>query len=392
MNRNEFRLVRRVAAWEYNRFFKWKDVLKGLMWTVLIGFLSFSGTRWLMQDASDTPVVGILHNGVFLQETWTTEGLELIDATGMTEAQLAAFDAVLEIVSADEARLRMEGDRPWTGRLQTYLDSLRTDLRLKETGIDRALFENLGAPITLVKSFTGEAPKGRIPKILAAISIALVLIAVFLSFAYQFTAITGEKQQRITEQVVAAISPQTWIDGKIIGISAIGISHVALYSLLTVGVFGVIGLMTDAPFASFFAAVDAYTVLLFFLFALTGILMWNAFLAGVAATIDDPNSSQKSGLMMLPTVPPLFAFLVLMDPTTTAVMVLSWFPLTSYAVMPARMVLDGVAWWEPLGAWMLLAATAWLFRLVAGRIFRLGMLLYGKEPGFKEILRWIGRT
>ncbi|MFO7656979.1 MAG: hypothetical protein R6W78_07920 [Bacteroidales bacterium] len=59
-------------------------------------------------------------------------------------------------------------------------------------------------------------------------------MAVFLSFAYQFTAITSEKQLKITEQIVSAISPQVWMDGKIFGITLTGISSMNTYSVLSI--------------------------------------------------------------------------------------------------------------------------------------------------------------
>jgi ABC-2 type transport system permease protein len=134
-----------------------------------------------------------------------------------------------------------------------------------------------------------------------------------------------------------------------------------------------------------FASLQPVLVLTFLLFALLGILMWNAFLAAVAATIDDPNSSQRSGLMMFPILPVIFGGLALLNPDTVAVAFMSYFPITSYAVMPARMVLSSIDWWEPVISLTLLAATAWFFRLLAGRIFRTAMMMHGKEPSYKEM-------
>ena len=113
--------------------------------------------------------------------------------------------------------------------------------------------------------------------------------------------------------------------------------------------------------------------------------MWNAFMAAVAATIDDPNSSQRSGLMMAPIIPVMFAILTVVNPDTGAVAFMSHLPLTSYAVMPARMVLGQVPVWEVALSLILLAATAWFFRVLAGRIFRTAMMIHGKEPSYKEM-------
>lgn len=372
-----------VASWEYNRFFKWKDVLKGLFWTVVVGALSFFGTSWLLSDSSKEAVVIVESYGPFDPAQFTAIGISFVDGDSITDPSMA--DGVLLVVSADSAVVTMDGQRGWTRDLQSLLDGLRTDLKRSELGLSVDQYESIGAGIELVQSIESEPKRSRSTKLIAAFSIFFVLMAVFLSFAYQFTAITGEKTLRITEQIVAAISPQSWMDGKILGISAIGITYVILYSLLSIGVTFVIFLFTGGDIIAVLASLQPVLVLTFLVFALLGILMWNAFLAAVAATIDDPNSSQRSGLMMFPIVPVFFAGLALLNPDTGAVAFMSYFPITSYAVMPARMVLSSVPWWEPAISITLLAATAWFFRLLAGRIFRTAMMMHGKEPSYKEM-------
>lgn len=163
-----------------------------------------------------------------------------------------------------------------------------------------------------------------------------------MGFAYLFIAITAEKQQRITEQVVSAISFQTWIDGKILDIADIGQAYVVYYTAL--GLIGALMLTWfGTPFAAGPALVKPLLVLLFIVLALLGILMWNAFLAGVADTIDDPNISQKTGWMLLPAVPVGMAFFSLISPSNALIQFLGIFPPTSYAVLPARMVMTSVA-------------------------------------------------
>ena len=69
-------------------------------------------------------------------------------------------------------------------------------------------------------------------------------------------------------------------------------------------------------------------------------------------------------------------------------MALSWVPLFSPTLMPARMALGAVAPWEHAIALVLLAAATWLMRLAAGHALRIGMLMYGKELNLPELVRW----
>jgi ABC-2 type transport system permease protein len=379
-----------VASWEYNRFFKWKDVLKGLFWTTLVGALSFFGTQWLLSDSSDTVTVVVESYGPFDPADFTAPGITFVASDAVSDSLQP--DATLTVESVDRAVLDLPGQRNWAGDVKTLLSDLRADAKREALGLSAESYADIGAGIELEQRVESEPTRSRSTKLIAGFSIFFVLMAVFLSFAYQFTAITGEKTLRITEQIVAAISPQSWMDGKILGISAIGITYVVLYSLLSIGVTFVVFLFTGGSILAVLASLQPVLVVTFLVFALLGILMWNAFMAAVAATIDDPNSSQRSGLMMLPIVPVVFAGLSVLNPDTGAVTFMSYLPLTSYAVMPAKMVLSSVAWWEPAISITLLAATAWFFRLLAGRIFRTAMMIHGKEPSYKEMWGFLTRA
>ncbi len=215
----------------------------------------------------------------------------------------------------------------------------------------------------------------------------LMIMAVFLSFAYQFTAITGEKQLKITEQIVSAISPQIWMDGKIYGITLTGIS-----SMLTYSVISVIGVMlffqfSGTPIAIVVAYIHLPSIILYLPFALMGILIWNAILAAIASIITDPNNSGKSSLMMLPVVFVLVSFLIIRDPDAGLSVFLSWFPLTSATSMPIRWALTEVDFWQLAGSFVILMVTFYFIRKLAAKIFRVSILISGNEPSFSEVIK-----
>jgi ABC-2 type transport system permease protein len=91
---------------------------------------------------------------------------------------------------------------------------------------------------------------------------------------------------------------------------------------------------------------------------------------------------------MLPALPIGFAFFGIGNPDSIGMRILSIFPLTSPGLLPVRLVLADVAWWEVMLATLLLCLCVWFLRIAAGRIFHLGMLIQGKEPSLKEVLRW----
>jgi ABC-2 type transport system permease protein len=140
------------------------------------------------------------------------------------------------------------------------------------------------------------------------------------------------------------------------------------------------------------AAVRPAILLLSFVCGGLALLLWNAFFAAFAATIDDPNTSARTSVMFLPM---LFVFMalwvVLRDPDSLVARGLALFPLTSAVALPARAILSDVGSLEILISLVLAEGTIALVRRAAGRVFRAGMLMYGKEPSVREMaLMWRG--
>lgn len=395
---NRIKIVWNVTKWEFSRFFNWKDMFKGTL--IMLGFGLIGGLVgiWLATDTIEIPDIAIHEYGDFKKQNFENTEIRFTDRSRDSierlkeELEEGELDGILSIITTDSSTIRMQNERPWLNTLRQFLQEQRTELKLLEFNIDSTAYSAIEYGMTLHAEFDRGSETSSADKWVAGIAIFLVLMAVFMGFAYQFTAITGEKQQRITEQVISAINPQTWIDGKILGITGIGLAYVVYYGALTL--IGVAALVqfTGAPFGQALALINPGLLLLFLLLSVLGILMINSFLAGMAATIDDPNTSQKSGLMMLPIYPVLLAFFAIFNPDGSSIKLLGMFPLTSYAILPARMVLTQVAWWEPVVALILLAATAWLFRKWAGKVFATGMMMYGKEPTLKEMIYWYRKS
>ncbi|MDI6402099.1 ABC transporter permease [Balneolaceae bacterium ANBcel3] len=392
------RAVLQVAKWEFNRFFKIKSMISSVVWTLVFMVIGGGVGYWLAASSDETFQIAVVDYGPIHQDSLYHETAQFHNRTEVPFDSLLAslqqreIHAVLSVDSPDEARIWTQGEPGWVQVLQLRLDELRSDFKIRQYDLTEEAHADIIAPMALERINTRETVVSRADKVLAGVAISLVLMAVFLGFAYQFTAITGEKQQRITEQIVSAIHPQAWIDGKILGISAIGLANILVYGILGLFVSMMLYLVFGTVFPNVLLMINPMLLIVFLSMSVLGVLMWNSFLAAVAATIDDPNSSERSALMLLPTLPVLFAFFALFHPDSTAISIMGWFPLTSFAVMPARMVLTEVAVWEVLVALILLVAVVWLFRRLAGRIFAFSMMIHGKEPGMKEMVHWFKRA
>jgi len=135
---------------------------------------------------------------------------------------------------------------------------------------------------------------------------------------------------------------------------------------------------------------NPWVILVLIISSIGGFFFWNTFLAAIASTINDPNSSSRTSLLFLPLMPSVIgALIAFKQPTSLLSLIVTFLPITSPVVLPVRLVLSEVALWEAALALVLLIASTWFMRIAAGKIFRVGMLMYGKEPGLKEIMHWL---
>ncbi|MCU0624372.1 MAG: ABC transporter permease, partial [Gemmatimonadaceae bacterium] len=213
-----------------------------------------------------------------------------------------------------------------------------------------------------------------------------VFAGVMSGAGYLFTGITGEKQMRVTDAILSAITPAAWLDGKILGQLAVALVGI-VNSVVSIGVLGGGALLLfgdkigpiDIPLPG--AAVVAQVIVL----VLLGLVLWYALLGAFTSTIDDPNDSMRSTVLLLPMLPMYLAYLMKAKSDTALAVGLSTFPLTSYAALPVRLATTTPAWWEFPVAVALLLGAIWLARLLGGRLFAAGVQMYGKEPSLREM-------
>ena len=389
----ETRHVLEVARWEFFRLFKWKDLVFGLLFFlgvsgllfVLGAFLSGSRRDVKLAVVSElelpTPAPGSrlkLRKATEAQVESLRKEVEKGDLTGLL---------VVPKSPGSPAELFVMKEPRYKGEIVSLLSEVRQRQRLLERSLSRDDLDAIlrKAEVNVTYHEKAKGPKGRAEKIAALVVVGLVVMLAFTSLAYLLTGITGEKQQRVSELVVSAVSPQAWIDGKILGIAA--------YSLVNTFTLAVGAVVVPLALASFMPITmptrigDPFTLGALALVATLGVLMWNCFFAAVAATINDPNTSSKGSLLFLPLIPVALSLFIIDSPDATASRVMALFPLTSPAAFPIRLVLSDPGLLETGAALALLAATILFLRRLAGRIFEVGMLMYGKEPTLPEIWR-----
>lgn len=390
--------VWRIAIWEFNRFVKWRQQLIGVVVMIVVGAVA-AGAAKVVKNARGKEVrVAVVHASRLGFALPAVEGVRWLPAAYATESAARAAVADDSVGGALLVRSGMAGEivvrtrAGWTETVEKALTGARQVAQFAGLPVPDSSKALLMAPfavqvssVTLRNGTTDDRTR-----FIAGGILLFGMLVLFNGFATLFTGITGEKQQRITEQVIAIVTPQTWMDGKILGLVGAALVGTLLLAVTSLALFSVLPKVLGNGSVTLVAMPpEVWPLLVVALVTLLGVVMWFAFMAAIAATIDDPNSSPRAGLLLIPLLPLGLAFALFTRPDTLIAQLLSVFPLTSMAVLPVRLLLTTVPWWEPVLAVLLLAAAAWAFRRAAGTIFAVGILMHGKEPSWAETWRWV---
>ena len=377
-----------VARWEFLRFFKWKQQLVSylLMLAVIaaIALWSFFTDESQQQYRIAVPPE--------LQIT-NTEQFQFQRPSISFEAQLAqmqtddSWHAVLT-EQDDGILIHTVTGKKWLTQLERVLQQHYRQQAALQMGLSAAQLAQLEQPVTIATEYLDQAYKGKDTpeKMIALGALILLFIGLSTAFGQVLISITGEKQQRVTEQLYAIVTPQQWMDGKVLGHSFSALKAMLTSALVMLLSFAVVSVFTKK--AVDLSWLDISVVLWLIPFALLGVVLCASFMGAIAASIDDPNNSGKSAVMMITWLPMVFTFIVIDSPAGIGMTILSFVPLTSFAAMPVKMAMVTVPWWQPLLSLLLLLATVYWMRRVAGRVFLRGMQMYGKEPSWGDIVRW----
>ena len=290
---------------------------------------------------------------------------------------------------------------------------------LKELGFDSDKIEKAKVESDIhVSKFSGEDGLKYLNEIKIGIGFAfgyLIMMFIIIYGNMVMRSVIEEKTNRIIEIIISSVKPFQLMMGKIIGTSLAGILQflvwIGLGSILALVVTLVAGGQVNGAAAtqlkpeqaeltnSFISQVPLYlneiptgTLFVFFIiFFIGGYFLYSSLYAAIGAAVDSETDSQQ---FLLPIIMPLMLavyvgfFTVMNDPHGTVATVFSMIPLTSPIVMLMRIPF-GVPWWQLALSIALLFGTFFGVVWFASKIYRVGILMYGKKPTWKEMIKWL---
>lgn len=286
-------------------------------------------------------------------------------------------------------------------RLEGVVTAVVQHRRGVSAGITDDQVKRMLAPVTLsARHTTGEAAgsSGMATFVVGYVVLFILYLAIILYASNVMRSVVQEKTSRVVELLVAAVKPRSLMAGKVLGVGAVGLIQLAVWlgmAVLTMkyrdallGAFGVAGAggISVPPLSlSQVAVILACFILGFFLYA--------SMYAAVGAMVSSEQEAQQAQLplMTLIMIAAACVQLVANDPRSGAAVALTTIPFFSPMLMPMRFLLGGATGLDVAVSMAVLLVSNALVVVAAGRIYRVGILMYGKRPSLRELLRWLRR-
>jgi ABC-2 type transport system permease protein len=267
--------------------------------------------------------------------------------------------------------------------------------RLEAAGLDPERVSELTRRVDL-KTFKlgakGEETRDQGQAFLLSYFLVLIIyMSVLMYGIYVMRGVLEEKSSRIVEIIVSAVRPFELMLGKILGIGAVGLTQMLLWSALgfalsAPAVLGAVGLAgIEMP------SIPARLLVFFVVDFVLGFLLYGTLYAGVGAAFETEQDAQNfQGLITIFLIVPLVLIPLLMnEPDGTLAVVMSLIPFFTPILMFLRMTLTQVPAWQIAASLVLMVATILAMAWIVGKIYRVGILMHGSKPKIADLVRWV---
>jgi ABC-2 type transport system permease protein len=318
-----------------------------------------------------------------------------------------------------EKQVGIELESTVSRQLSEYVENKKLDAyhvaNIKQM-VEKARTKIDVATIKLDEKGNSKVTSSIVATIIGGLSTFLIYMFIFMYGVQVMRGVVEEKTNRIVEVIISSVKPFELMMGKIIGIALVGLTQFLLWIILTLIISNIAGFALFGTSISNLQAgaqlqgastsgaqqammtvfqglqgINLVEIVSYFIFYfLGGYLLYASLFAAVGSAVDNETDTQQ--FMMPITIPILFAFYAAIysieNPDGPLAFWCSLIPFTSPIVMMVRLPFD-VPLWEKLLSVGLLVITFIFTTWLAGKIYRTGILMYGKKPSWKEMWKWL---
>ncbi len=338
----------------------------------------------------------------------------LVGSAGVAEAEslstrLVVNDSisgylVLDSASVSRGQARYAGSNTTAlfdmQRLERALQRELLVWRIEQSGIDAEVGRTLATTTATVQterlSKKGRGGSGQVNFFVGLAVAMLLYLTIFIYGLNVLRGVLEEKQTRVAEVVISSIPASRLLIGKVIGVGGVGFTQLLLWMLMSAVIWQVrtpLLASMGVPDVSTFSvpSVTPGMIVLLLAFFVTGFFLYAGLFAAAGATVSSEQEAQQAQLpiILLLVSSIIFAQNILLAPDGTLARVMSMLPHSAPIIMPLRMTVSPVPNSELAIALLSVTLGAVASTWAAGRIYRVGLLMYGKRPSVGELLKWM---
>jgi ABC-2 type transport system permease protein len=269
--------------------------------------------------------------------------------------------------------------------------------RLRQAGFDPARVAELIKPFdldTVRLSATGSRAEQGITGFMLAFGLCFVLYMVIIIYGQQvMQGVLEEKSSRVIEVITSSIQSTELMTGKLVGICLVALTQLLIWvaTIVVLTTPGLIGAFLAMPAGMSLPSLAPAVVIHLFLLFLLGFFLYATLYAMIGASFNSIQEAQQfAAVAVVFIVPPMmFIMPIINDPDSTLAVSMSMFPFFTPLVMMLRIASKMPPLWQIVAAYSICLVAIGFMVWLCARIYRVGILMYGKKPTLQEIWRWV---
>jgi ABC-2 type transport system permease protein len=270
-------------------------------------------------------------------------------------------------------------------------------VRLADAGYDPDKVGELSAQVrlrTIREDERGSRAEGGAAGFILAYVLFFMLFLTILIWGQQvMNGVLEEKGSRAVEVIISSVKPFDLMMGKLAGICLVGLTQFGIWmvTMVVLSAPGVVGALGTMPNQFEIPSLSPVVAVHFLLFFVLGFFVYASFYAALGAAFNSLQEAQQvAGTMgIIFAIPAMLILMIINSPSSTLSVVTSLVPLFTPVLMPMRIAVEMPPAWQIAAAYVLTVGFLMLMVWLCGRIYRVGILMYGKKPTIPELLRWV---
>jgi len=405
-----------IARWEFIEKVKTKTFIISLILTPAILILfSIAPALLTKQEDANTKTIGIVDTSGFyikgikyeLSKYQLNEGQPNYLLINLTKQSLS-FEKLKKSADKDVINEKIEGYLliEYTGidnvsvayrskrlgnlkdikRFETAFNNIRIKLKLDKENVKPYVLDFISKSVEIdqIKIEAGgkETENDFLLTFFSSfVFIMLLMMMILYSGGMLIRSLVEEKSNRIIEIIISSCTPNELLAGKILGLSTLGLVQVLIWSLIGITLAG-----------SALVPMEAFNnILPILVYFLLGFIFYTSLFVGIGSIVTSEQEAQQitTYLSFLLILPIIFVLPALENPNALYIRILSYIPFTLPSFMMLRLNISPVPLWEILSTIMIMIISIYLMIGFSAKIFKVGILSYGKRPSLRELINWL---